>query len=378
MNKTYAIFGLLWLATALWAQQAPTISNSSFPTAGEVWEISNDLNANVSITAPGPNQTWDYSALNSDATRFDTLRAASSGLAFANYPNTEILLPFAGGFVESYVDVTSAEVVTVAGAVDFLGTVLDAPFIDPRTLQVAPLTYPNTLNDNSQLGIAIAVADFPAIDTLIQGLGLPITPDSLRLSVSSQRNMQVDAWGDLTIGDSSYTVLRQRVEEEVGITIEGYISVGIFGNWIDITGVVLGLAPVPIPASDTLLYYDFLAEGYSQPIARVNMNPEDSSVTDVEFKGQNVGTSTRNVQRILPIWRAFPNPATDYCQWEIPAEAAAERLQVFDLLGRPLVEQNIAGQRLVRLETRSWQAGWYIVRFYDAQNRPLAQTKIQR
>lgn len=378
MRKITLLLIFLGSLGQLWAQQAPTLTNASFPTAGEVQEFSNDLDASISITPAGPNQTWNYSALNSDAIRYDTIKAASSGMAFANYPNTELLFPLLNGFVETYADVSTTQVVTVAGAVDFLGTMLDAPFVDSRIVQVAPLNYQDILSDASQFGIAIAVADYPALDTLIQNAGLPISPDSLRFSFRSQRSMEVDAWGDVIIGDSSYTVLRQRVDEEIGITIEGYVAFGTFGTWADVTSLVLGLSPVPVPASDTLFYYDFLAEGYSQPIARVNMNPEDTTINNVDFRGQNVGTSISSVRVNLPTWRAFPNPAPEYCSWELPAEAEVDHIQVFDMLGRPLGRRSVNGQSLFRLATDDWQPGWYVVRFYDAQHRPLAQSRIQR
>lgn len=378
MKKITLLLVCLAATVQLWAQQPPVLSNASFPTAGEIWEFSNDLAPSVGITAAGPNQTWNYSALNSDATRYDTIKAASSGSAYANYPNTEILYPLLGGFVETYADVSSTEVVTVAGSVDFLGTIIDAPFIDSRIIKVAPLGYQDVLSDASQLGITIAVADYPMLDTFIQNANLPINPDSLRFSLRSQRSMEVDAWGDLTIGDSSYTVLRQRVDEEIGITIEAYVAIGSFGTWADVTNLLLGLLPTPIPASDTLFYYDFLAEGYAQPIARFNMNPEDTTVNDVEFRGQNVGTTNTRVAPSLAEWQAFPNPALEYCSWELPAEAEVAYVQVFDVLGRPVLRQSVNGQSLFRLSTADWQPGHYIVRFYDAQNRPLSQSRIQR
>lgn len=60
-------------------------------------------------------------------------------------------------------------------------------------------------------------------------------------------------------------------------------------------------------------------------------------------------------------WSAFPNPTRDYLLLQSADGRAAQRVQVFDALGRPVQTLRPTAGETIRLETAAWQDGVYFL-----------------
>lgn len=60
-------------------------------------------------------------------------------------------------------------------------------------------------------------------------------------------------------------------------------------------------------------------------------------------------------------WKVFPNPARDYFTLQAADGRRAERIRVFDALGRPVRTLQPAESGEIRLETTGWSAGIYFL-----------------
>ncbi len=87
-------------------------------------------------------------------------------------------------------------------------------------------------------------------------------------------------------------------------------------------------------------------------------------------------SATNTPESPAEAWTAFPNPAQDYLVLQSKGQRAAQRIQVFDALGR--LQQTIspsAGEQ-IRIETAAWMNGMYWV--VIEQEGSVARVKVAK
>jgi hypothetical protein len=373
--KNFLLLSFLFLGFQLQAQV--TVTNSIFPQAGDVLTTSVNTNPTFSpTTASGTAQTWDFSSLTTDFLNVDSIVAASSGPAFLDFPNTDIIQPLLG-FGSAYAIVDSTSITRVGAGLElgFAGLSFVAPYADPHVVQTAPLTYNTTHNDQFEIRFSEHIDSIPFLRQLVDSINpLPVSPDSIRVRVDGSHTMLVDAFGTCTIYSGTYDVLRQKVETYTDISIDLWIpTFGGNGIWQDVTGLLGGF--LPFPTNDTTIYYDYIQEGSKEPIARMNMSNDQSSVESMEFKGNNP-TSVFNIPS-TPKLSIFPNPATQYVQFDSES-LGVERfnLQIIDLNGRVLQEVHQLNRGQHQIPLKNLAAGQYQIRFLSENGATLALSKL--
>jgi hypothetical protein len=355
------------------AKAQTTITNSIFLAAGDTLLRSITANtAGVTITPPASNaQSWNMSFLTTDATLLDSVRFASAGVSFSSFPNTEIILPVAG-FGQGYVDVDASAMTMVGASIDLMGLTFVSPFVNTQTLQTAPLSYGTSLNDTHSLRFATHVDSVQGLRMLIDQLGLPVSPDSIRLNINGTSELIVDAFGDLTLFDSTYTVLRQKVEVINATTIEAYVAAFGSGFWLDVTSTIAG--QLPIPLSDTTFRYDFLREGTKIPVVRINMDGTGTSIRDIEFKGYNENTAVQPLE--LREISVFPNPANEQIAISTTEINETFNLQIVDAMGRVIYKASKLNDSNVQIDVREFPVGNFVLLLNSEKGKLLAVKKI--
>ncbi|MDV7394326.1 hypothetical protein RZS08_23290, partial [Arthrospira platensis SPKY1] len=118
---------------------------------------------------------------------------------------------------------------------------------------------------------------------------LPITPDSLRIRINTQRTDEVDAWGTLTIPGGIYDVLREKRTELRQTRIDA--KIGFFPAWVDVTDIFVELLSLPGLGSLTQESYYFWSNEALEPIAVLSLSPATGEVQSVEYKANNISTN---------------------------------------------------------------------------------------
>lgn len=369
--KKILLFACLLLTLGLNAQT--TVTNSIFLSGGDTLERSVTVNiGNATVTPPASNaQNWNMSFLTTDFTVVDSIRFASSGLAYNNFPNTEIIVSVIG-FGQGYVDVGTNSMTIIGAALEFFGLNFVAPYSDPQILQTAPLTYGSTTNDTHALLFAQHIDSVPGLRDLINQLGLPVSPDSIRLNVDGSSVLQVDAYGSLVMFDSTYDVIRQKTVVINEIKIEIFVPAFGAGFWVDITSTVSGMLPFPL--NDTTYRYDFLTEGSKIPVVRFEMDPTGSSINSIEFKGYNESTSVFNTAAFKEI-SVFPNPTSNILNIKNEIEGNFN-LTIIDGMGRVLVRKNDLNGELVQLNLSEMPQGNFYLLLSDENGQLLSRKTI--
>ena len=67
------------------------------------------------------------------------------------------------------------------------------------------------------------------------------------------------------------------------------------------------------------------------------------------------------------IIQTFPNPIKEELTVGISSEAKTVEITFTDLLGKVVFQQNIEGSGLLKITTRDWQTGIYILTVRDGQ-----------
>ncbi len=177
------LFFALALLCSLGLQAQITVTNATFPVAGDTLRYAYDENpvGFNPATPPGGNQIWDFSGLVKNNTNTVIYRAANTGMHVADFPGADLVQQ--GATRENYYNVTSAkfEVMGYAGTSEIFGVDVIGHFGPPYAERKAPLNFFDINQQTTNLSLPISIDQIP--DSLLTGL--PISPDSLRARINT-------------------------------------------------------------------------------------------------------------------------------------------------------------------------------------------------
>lgn len=367
MKKLYTVFA--FVACAAWLHAQITVTNATFPAAGDILKTATDLDPDgVTITPPGGPATWDFTGLAATFKSETTFLAASEGSAFASFPNAELVSIGAGGQGETYFDITATSFNNLgfygsdpAGGVPVPTNFKFSPPVPERR---APLNFIDNNLAETSLNIVLPIDSL--LGAILAQLGVPAgLADSLRVRVTASRYDLVDAYGKLTIPGGTYDVLREKRTEYR----DTHLDIHTFFGWIDVTAQAGAGAGLGI---DTTVTYNFISPTEKEFIAIVEMDNSGSTVVQVEYKDNNVISGNNSVATTKPEVLVSPNPATDLVVFEMKNFAPGNySLHLFDARGAVvLVKKWTADSESVSLAGLA--EGSYFYQVFDEKN----QTKI--
>lgn len=374
-SKILGVLLLLCLHISLDAQI--TITNATFPAAGDTLKTASDLSPEgVMIPAAGGPFSLNYSTLQADTRSQSVFQPASAGMAFGSFPQAELVVILDAG-AETYYDVSatafsnlgfsSAEVLT--------GIPFDAnlKFIPPLKERQAPIDYPSLFNNESALSIAIPLADLP--DGILDSFGIPSgLVDSIGVQLTTTRADFTDAFGTLTIPGGTYDVLRIKRTDYSDTRLRVYNA--LLG-WQDITD----LFPVPGFGQDTTISYHYINDVEKEPIAVVTMDSTGMVPVQVEFKDNGITNHTADAGYTEIDIILYPNPVVDQItiSFQQPVSKACI-LHIYDATGRlVLVKRNL--EHLEEIPFAEQAEGFYAYHIFDQNGKHIAGgqfLKVQR
>lgn len=382
--KKYAILNLLCLLTIGTSFGQITYTSSSFPQVGDILSISTAIDSGVVVTAPSATATtWDFSQLVALNTNKDTIQPASSGANFAMFPSTDILQPLIGQIGTAYTDVTSTQIERMGGGFEIMGISFVNAYTNTHVTQIVPLTYNDVASDTYASRFSQHIDSIPflrqLLDSLVGGLPLNISPDSIRIAIDGDENRVVDAWGTCIMADSIYDVIRQKIVTNFTLKLEVSIMFPLGGSqWIDVSNFI----QLPIPTSGTTVQYNFLAEGVKQPVVSLMLDSAETVITNIEFLDtivNNPPTGIRYLENTIRV-KMFPNPAKEQVNIQVAATDIPEEgynLSIIDLLGRTVLTTSNIHNENYTIHTTSIVNGQYIVVLYDNAGQLLQRKKLE-
>lgn len=378
-NKTMkSLLPLIFSLTIILSGVNAQISLDSaayFPVVGDtLFSATDNAPTGITITAAGGDQTWDFSSLQSGITSMRIIQPLSDAPNPDAFPgaNAYIAQQLGGnGFYRS-----SAESFAIIGfeGEDPLGQGIEVetPFTPPYIERWGSLDFFDLNNLNSALTIAVAADDIPG--NIFDGL--PISPDSIRVRVVIDRTDLVDAWGSMTIPGGTYDVLREKRTEIREIRLDAKISIL---PWTDITDIAIDALPIDELGIDTTVTYNFWSNDAKEPIAVITTDANESAITAVTYKYNDVISSIVNINPSTPELYVYPNPVVIQTRFEFSNMPEGEyQLDIYNLTGQSVWSKkyHINDYRLETVNLSRLQKGMYLYQLRDENGKQIATNRL--
>ncbi len=356
-----------------------TITNATFPTLGDTLSFAFDTQPNIiALTPPGGNQIWDFTSLNANFTQQQIFKNPSTGVGNTGFPEATLL--YVNNNVENYLNIInqgSKQILQFLGYYGNdpigLGIKLTARYSPPIVEKRAPMQFFDINSLSSALSLPFSTNVLP--DTLLQQL--PVRPDSLRIRIAINRLDVVDAWGNLSIPDGSYPVLREKRTTYRETRLDAKVS--ILG-WIDITDVARQSLNLNTLGVDTTLAYHFFSNTAKEPIAIVTLDNAGAQVTGVQYKLNQLTTDVTQIDPEILHLSAFPNPASDKVQLRFNnIKSGQYHLKIYNVLGMEVWRKSyqIPGKQFeTDLDIGRLEAGIYLYQLIDNQGTILTVKQL--
>lgn len=329
---------ILLLSTLSLSAQISLESSDYFPALGDTLRTATDTApVGIEITASGGGQKWNFASLQAGFSLERVVEDASTGDSAESFPVANQLFEQVDGGEGYYLATESTYSIVGFAGMDPLGQGIEvvSPFNPPYVERWAPLNFFDLNDHESALTVAFAADDIPG--NIFEDL--PISPDSIRVRVATERTDLVDAWGTLVIPGGSYDVLREKRTECRDIRLDA--KIGVF-PWTDITDIALEFLPIDQLGADTLVTYSFWSDTAKEAIAVINSDPTGTIVETVTYKSDEVVSSVQNVSEREPEVYIYPNPAIVQARFEftnLPADQY--ELEIFDVAGRSVYSKSM-------------------------------------
>lgn len=371
------ILPLLFFVTFIFSTSSAQITLSGddyFPVVGDTLVTATATAATgVMITAPGGDQSWDFSALESAFMSTRIIQPVSDAPNPDAFPgaNAYIAQQVAGnGFYRSNSE--SFSIIGFEGE-DPLGQGIEVetPFTPPYVERWGSLEFFDINSLNSALTITVATDDIPG--NIFDDL--PVSPDSIRVRVVIDRTDLVDGWGAMTIPGGTYDVLREKRTEIRDIRLDAKVSIL---PWVDVTDIAIDALPIDALGIDTTVTYQFWSNEAKEPIVTINTNVNEDAITSVEYKYNDVVNPVFNLPK-SPEVSVFPNPAINQAKIQFfDMEEGNYQLDIFNLTGRSVMTEkyHITGNTTKILQLSHLSKGMYIYLLSDETGKRIATRRL--
>lgn len=355
-----------------------TVTEATFPAAGDslVYAVDNQPLGLNPATAPGGQQIWDFSALQTDDNLSLSFKTANSGSQSANFPGAELVVIGQAG--ETYFNLTNTKFEALGYAGNDptgLGLKVVAKFLPPLYDRYAPMQFFDIKNQATDISLSFPT-DQPPLDSIFSNL--PVNIDSMRVRINTSRLDIVDAWGTVSIPGGTYPVLRQKRTDYNTTNIEVYVvPIPGFGFWVDLS-TIIGGGGFGI-GTDTTVTYRFYSNTEKEEIAVATMSNDQSNVESIQFKSMASTPTIEQTPTFSGGIQAFPNPAVEWVRFDCTNLTPGEyTLKIFNIIGKCIWKKDytLAGTMSFTVDLDGFKKGSYIYSLVDKDGNAIGTKRL--
>lgn len=349
-----------------------TVTNSTFPEAGDTLFTILDTESNISIGDAGANVTWDYRSLAGPFVRETRFLEASEGMASEDFPDAD-LVSLTANEQETYYKSFSNKIIEIGRAGEFVpGFDIPVVYEENPTYRRAPISYGDVDDDESIASVDVGADIIPA--ELLEGA--PFEFDSIRISLISNSESEVDAWGIVRLPDGDYDVIRDKVTTTSDTKL--FAKLAIIG-WFDITSLVGGIEGIgdAIGVVETTTYNYYSAED-KEIIVSVTTDDQDM-IASVEYKGDAIISDIKVVTPDYSMITAYPNPSFGSVSVQMVNYPLGEyRMKVYNVVGKELWAESyqLRSNRVFKADLMHLRKGTYLYSIFDKNGKKLVTKRI--
>lgn len=347
-----------------------TVTNSTFPTPGDTLFTVIDANPSINNGSAGADMTWNFSSLNGPFVREQIFLEIEEGSAPENFPDAT-MVSFSTNEQEVYYQSFNNRILEIGFAGEFIpGFDVPALYTDPPTYRRAPISYLDSNDDDSSLSITVG-ADLVPEELL---MGLPI--DSFRITLETDSESIVDAYGTVLLPDSEHEVLR--IKETTNSNTRLFVR-SILG-WTEVEGDLLASLGDIAAFFGTMesTTYHYQSNDSKTPIASVTVDENDNPAS-VEYMSKNVISGIESIDHKISDVIAYPNPSFGNLSIQmINYPIDTYRMEVYNIVGKKLWEQtfDLKPSRIQKIDLTTLRKGTYLYSVFDKNGKKLVTKRI--
>jgi Secretion system C-terminal sorting domain len=364
------------------ANAQTTITDSYFPTEGDTTRTAivadPDASYDALILPPGGPRMWDLSGATPTAAQTNIYRAASEGVNASDFPGSDLVIIGNEGS-ETYFDVNATQFRALGySGPDPGGFGLDiiAKFSPIVVERYAPLNFFDTQFDETNLNLAFSTDALP--DSLFEGI--PISIDSIRVRINTQRNAVCDGYGTVKLpSGAQHEVLRLRRTEFTTTNLDVKVP---FLGWVDISTLLGGGGGGGLSdflGVDTTITHRFYTNNLPQEVAVLSLTPDGSEIEQIRYlTGPTSSTDDDDAPGKAGI-TAFPNPAVDWVRFDCTNLPPDEyTIKMYNILGKPVWQATypMSGNKSIRLDLNSFKKGTYLYSLVNKRGQSLGTRRL--
>ena len=298
MKKNYLLSFLFSTISFVGISQI-TVTDTELLDVGDIIYLADDDNTIVNVASAGQNQSWDFSALQSNDSWMMEVVDPTTTPFDQSYPTADMCIIEEGDFI--YCNKSSS-------SVNMLG-IGDSVFQHPLILVPLPLSYGFNSTDGPTL-ILDSLIGGPSVNFLLASQGLSASmltlgaahiADSLSIQVEMTAQFNVDAEGIMILPIGSFDALRLNIERTTTPSVSVYCidttAGGLNSDWY----------PLPFGGSESESSYQWYSNDVSAKfiLAEVSLDSIGNPETGISF----LTTSINSLEKIeIDYINIFPIP----------------------------------------------------------------------
>ncbi len=349
-----------------------TVTNSTFPQAGDTLFTIIDADSNITLGDAGDNVTWDYRSLAGPFARETRFLEASLGVDSEGFPDAD-LVSISANEQETYYKSFSNKIIEIGRAGEFIqGFDIPVQYEENPTFRRAPISF-GDIDDDEAIASVDVGSDIIPVELLAS---IPLDFDSIRVSLVSNSDSQVDAWGTVRLPDGDYEVIRDKVSTTTDTKV--FAKLPILG-WFDVTTVIGGLEGIgdAVGVVQTITYNYYSAED-KEIVVSVSTNDQDV-ITNVEYKGDAIISDIKVVTPDYTMITAYPNPSFGNVSIQMVNYPLGEyRMKVYNVVGKELWAESfqLKSNRVFKADLMHLRKGTYLYSIFDRDGKKLVTKRI--
>lgn len=349
-----------------------TVTNATFPVAGDTLFTVLDASPNISLGNEGGNQNWDFTSLNGPFVRQQLFLDPSEGTAGSDFTDATMVALLENN-QEVYYQSFNNKIIEVGRAGEFVaGFDIPVTYEEQPTFRRAPLSYQDVNDDDGVLSVSVSAAILP--EELLASF--PIQVDSIRITLDSQIESVVDAWGTIQLPNSTHEVIREKSIN----TTETKLFAKTFIGWNEIPQELLGgLGDLADAFGVTVTTtYNFMSNDSKEIIASVLVDEEDQ-VTSVEYMERSVVSSISVVNNKTKDVIAYPNPSFGNVSIQLVNYPKDKyHMEVYNVVGKKLWKEtfDLGSNRVFKADLTHLRKGTYLYSIFDKNGKKIVTKRL--
>lgn len=352
-----------------------TVTNSIFPVAGDTLTTIGAADATgFDRELVGADQVWDLTGIPEGITIETFYIDPEEGESADMFPDADLLNK--SGNQEIYYRSFNNKIVEIgrSGLDPVLGAInLTFENDGEAVLRRAPMSFGDVYDDASSFSIAAPSSVIP--DTILPGVTGIV--DSLRLTVETENDDEVDAWGTLMMPERNYDVIRVKRTTttdailEVKVPVLGWSTLDasnpltpLLGDFADLLG------------ASTTTSYQFFTDGEKAILANISYNEEDE-LTGFQYKA-DVSTSVGDVYTKPGSVHTYPNPTYGRVSFELQNLPKDNyEILVYNIIGKELWRSPVdPATSRINADLGHLRKGTYLYSVIDSKGRKVTTRRL--